>query len=100
MHRLMPVFLAAIAIALFVARPVFADDKPHEGVVVSAGEGKLTMTFKGDEKKHAHDVAKDAKITLDGKEAKLADLKAGYHVKVTMDDKHVVTKIDAHSKAK
>lgn len=100
LHRVLPVFLAAMAIALFAVQPAFADDKSHEGVVVSAGDGKLTMTYKDDEKKHTHDVTKDAKITLDGKAGKLEDLKAGFHVKVTMDDKHAVTKIEAHSKPK
>ncbi len=100
LHRSIRLFLVAVALALFVSQPAFADDKAHEGKVVKAGEGKLTMTFKGDEKKHTHDVAKDAKITLDDKEAKLEDLKEGFHVKVTMDDKKVVTKIEAHSKEK
>lgn len=97
-YRSLPLFL--VALALFVSRPALADDKAHEGKVVKAGDGKLTMTFKGDDKKHTHDVAKDAKITLDDKKAKLADLKEGYHVKVTMTDKHVITKIEAHSKGK
>ena len=100
LRRSMLWFLAAIAVSLFAGKPAFADDKPHEGTVVSAAAGKLTMTLKGDEKKHTHDVAKDAKITLDGKAAKLEDLKAGFHVKVTMDDKHVITAVEAHSKAK
>lgn len=100
LYRSLPVYLVALALALFVSQPVFADDKAHEGKVVKVGDGKLTMTFKGDEKKHTHDVAKDAKITLDDKPAKLADLKEGFHVKVTMDDKHVLTKIEAHAKEK
>ena len=77
-----------------------AEEKTHEGKVVAAGEGKVTMTFTGDEKKHTHDMARDAKITLDDKAAKLEDLKEGYHVKVWMDDKRVVTKLEAHSREK
>ena len=77
-----------------------ADDKAHEATVVKAGEGKITLTFKGDEKKHTHDVAKDAKITLDDKGAKLNELKEGFAAHVTIDAKFVVTKIDAHSKKK
>jgi len=45
-------------------------------------------------------VAKDAKITLDDKKAKLEELKEGFPAKVTLDDKFVVTKIDAKSKKK
>lgn len=106
LYRSLSLLLLITGLALLVAgchppghqQVLAGDDKVHEGKVVKAGDGKLTMTFKGDEKKHTHDVAKDAKITLDGKPAKLDDLKEGYQVKVTMDAKHVVTKIEAHSK--
>lgn len=100
LRQSIPLFLVAAAIALFAVQPVFADDKPHEGMVVSAAAGKLTMTMTGDTKKMTHDVAKTAKITLDGKAAKLEDLKEHFHVKVMMDDKQMVTSIEAHSKAK
>ena len=97
--RCLPLFAAALIV--FVGQQsVSADDKVHEATVVKAGDGKITLTFKGDEKKHEHDVAKDAKITLDGKDAKLEDLKEGATVKATMDDKFVVHKIEAKSKAK
>ena len=82
----------------FVVMPALAADHTHEGTVVSAGAGKLTMTAKGDTKQHVHDVAKDAVITVDGKPAKLEDVKAGSHVIVVQGEKHVVTKITAHSK--
>ena len=80
-RSLLLVFVVVAASAL-VARSAIAEDKAHDGTVVSAGAGKLTMTFKGDEKKHTHDVAKNATITVDGKAAKLEDLKAGFHVKI------------------
>jgi Cu/Ag efflux protein CusF len=92
------VLMAAAAFA-FCATPAFAEDvKPgtHEGKVVKAADGKLTMTDK-DNKQHTHAVGADVKITVDGKEAKLEDLKAGSTVKVTAekkDDKVVVTKIE------
>ena len=94
-------FLAVVAAALFALAglPLLAaDGKVHEATVVKAGEGKITLTLKGDDKKHDHEVAKDAKITLDGKEAKLDDLKEGFPASVTMDDKFVVTMIKAKSK--
>jgi len=75
LQRSLSVLLVAVAMVLFVGQATCADDKAHEGKVVKAGDGKLTMTFKGDEKQHTHDVAKDAKITLDDKKAKLEDLK-------------------------
>ena len=96
-------FLAVVVVAL-VARAglplMAADEKAKEATVVKAGDGKITLTFKGDEKKHNHDVAKDAKITLDDKKAKLEELKEGFSVKVTMDDKSAITKIEAKSKKK
>jgi hypothetical protein len=96
-------FLTIVAVALVaLAGPSLraADEKAQEATVVKAGDGKITLTFKGVEGKHTHDVAKDAKITLDDKAAKLEELKEGFPVKVTMDDKFVVTKIDAKSKKK
>lgn len=54
-----------------------------------------------DKKEVTHTVAKDAKITLDGKDAKLEDLKEDTMVNVTMkgvDGKHSVTKIEATTK--
>lgn len=96
-------FLAATALALvaLAAPPLLAaEDKVHEATVVKAGDGKVTLTMKGDEKKHEHDVAKDAAITLDGKTAALGDLKEGFSAKVTMDDKSVVHKIEAKTKKK
>lgn len=94
--------LLAVAVALVaLAGPLCAaDDKLHEATVVKAGDGKITLTFKGDDKKHAHDIAKDAKITLDDKDAKLEELKEGFPVKVAWDDKFVITKIEAKSKKK
>ena len=70
----------------------------HEGTVVKAEDGKLTMTDKDNKNKHTHNIGPDAKITVDGKEGKLTDLKAGYEVKVTIEKKgteNVVTKVDA-----
>ena len=94
-------FLTALAVALIaLAGPqlLAAEVKVHDVTVVKAGDGKITLTFKGDEKKHDHDVAKDAEITLDGKKAELGDLKEGFPAKVTVDDKFVVHKIEAKSK--
>ena len=80
-----------------------ADDKKdgvHEGHVVKVADGKLTMVG-ADKKEVTHEVTKDAKITLDGKEAKLEDLKEHTMVKVTMKvegEKHTITKIEAETK--
>ena len=95
MLALVLVLGVALVLAPSAAR---AADETAEGTVVKAGDGKLTIEDK-DKKEHSCDVAKDAKITCDGKECKLADLKKGFKVKVTIDkDKKVATKIDASSK--
>ncbi len=80
---------AALAVAAFVGTAVAAD-KPadsntHTGVVVSVADGKLTMTDKDGKNEHSHTVAKDAKITCDGKDCKLDDLKKGQTVTVTVE---------------
>ena len=96
-------FLATVAASLFalsVLPLLAAEEKAKEATVVKAGDGKITLTFKGDETKHTHDVAKDAEISLDDKTVKLDALKEGFPAHVTIDDKFVVTKIHAKSKKK
>ena len=46
---------------------------PRGETVVKARDGKITLTLKGDDQKHS----KDAKSTLDDKNAKLEELKEG-----------------------
>jgi hypothetical protein len=89
--------LALVALALFLApAAVLAADETHEGTFVKAADGKLTIEG-SDKKEHSCDVAKDAKITCDGKECKLDDLKKGVKVKVTLKDKKA-SKIEATTK--
>src|ERR1700682_5111331 len=86
--RIPLLLVVAMALVPLAGLPLLAaDDKVHEATVVKAGDGKITLTLKGDDQKHTHDVAKDAKITLDDKEAKLDELKEGFTAKVTIDDK-------------
>jgi hypothetical protein len=102
MFRRMELVLAVMAVALFVALPVMAaDDNTHTGKVVSVADGKLVMTDKND-KEMTHSVAADAKITFDGKECKLEDLKKGVFVKITTkkDDAKVAIAIEASTKEK
>lgn len=99
--RIRYLLIFGVALLALTGQPLrAADDKAHEATVVKTGDGKITLTFKGDTQKHTHDVAMDAKITLDGKAAKLEALKEGFPVKVTMDAKFVITKIEAESKRK
>ena len=91
--------LAAVAFVAFAAPAMAEDEKPgtHEGKVVKVEAGKLTMTDKDGKKEHTHAVPADTKITCDGKECKLEDLKPGTAIKVTTvkkGDKLTVTQIE------
>ncbi len=99
--------LGVAAIALFVvSSPAFgakeAEEATHDGKVVSITSSKLVMTTKGskDGKEHSHKLAVDAKLTLDGKACKAADLKTGTRIRVTTQDgdKSVATKVEGLDK--
>ncbi len=89
--------LVAFALAACFSQRASAHED-REGKVVKAGDAKLTMTVKDEKKDQVLDVAKDAKIKLDGKAAKLDDLKAGFGVTVTIHKREII-EIDARSKA-
>jgi UDP-N-acetylmuramyl tripeptide synthase len=95
---------AAVALLLFVGMAVAADksdkadDNTHSGLVASVADGKLTMTDQDGKNEHTHVVSKDAKITCNGKECKLEDLKKGSVIVVTTGkegDSTVAVKIQA-----
>jgi hypothetical protein len=70
----------------------------HQGKVVKAGSGKLTMTDQTDHKRHTMKIPADATISRDGATAKLTDLKPGDMVTVTTEKKQkkdMVTKVEA-----
>jgi hypothetical protein len=98
MFRMLTMSFVAMALAA-MSQSGLAAEKSHEGLVVKVAESKLTMTLLDGSKEHSHDITKDTKVTLDEKPAKLEDLKKGFHITVTMDEK-VVTKSVAHSKKK
>jgi hypothetical protein len=91
--------LAAFSLAALVGATARAADKTHDGTVVSAIGGKLVMVDKDGKNEHSHTVGATAKVTLDGKAAKLEDLKKGDTVKVTTDEGGKVSAIAA-SRAK
>ena len=73
-----------------------ACSKSHDGKVVSVIGNKLTTTC-SEGHQHCHTVAKDAKVTCDGKASNAADLKAGTPVRVTTnkDDQTVATAVES-----
>ncbi len=88
MRRVLPLF--ALALLAYVVSPARAEDKEkatkaqntHRGRVVSVEGNKLTMVGRN-RKEHTHTVASTARITCDGKECKLSDLKKGTFIEVT-----------------
>jgi len=72
------------------------DGTTHDGKVVSVVGDKLTTTC-SEGKQHCHTMARDAKVTCDGKASKAADLKAGtcVHVTTSKDDKGVATAVES-----
>jgi hypothetical protein len=80
-------------------QPAVAADTVHEGYVVRAENNLLTMTDKDGLNKHSHEVIPATEITLDGRKARLDELKNGFWVKVTTTpDMREVTKIEAKTK--
>lgn len=76
---------------------------PHNGTVVSAGQGKLKIRGEDGKTEKSFDVAADAKITRDGKAAKLEDLMKDDSVKVTTElkgTKEVATVIEGKGSKK
>jgi len=83
--------VAGLLTAMLVSTATAEGEKTHEGVVVSAGAGKLVMTTDG--KEHAHKVSATTKITVNGKPGKLDDLKKGMKIKVMTDKEDEVLSI-------
>jgi hypothetical protein len=97
-YRVLSLLVAVLALTLFVGIAAAQEGNTHDGIVVMAVAGKLTMTDKDGKNEHTHEVARDAKISCDGKECRLEDLKKGFQVKVTtakQGNKEVATKIEA-----
>ena len=107
MYRVLSLCLVVLAVALFVAVPAGAADKDkadantHMGKVVKVEGNKIVMVGKDGKDEHTHTLAPDAQITLDGKEAKLTDLKKDLFVRVTTKegDKNTALRVEAQTKA-
>jgi hypothetical protein len=88
-NRLVTVCLVAVALVLLVGARAVADEKQKdsknqmEGKVVRIEGNKIVMTDKDGKNEHTHTLAADARISCDGKECKLTDLRKDQHVRVT-----------------
>lgn len=83
--RISIVLLALGWLSLGNVSPVFAEEADtHEGLVVSAGSGRLSMTA-NDGKQQSYDIGEMVKITVNGRMGRLEDLKVGSRIRVTTD---------------
>ncbi len=85
MFRLFALSLAALVVTA-VSTATAADkakDATH-GVVASVSESKITLKMHKEEK--SFDLAASVKVTNKGSEGKMADVKAGEHVELTVAD--------------
>jgi hypothetical protein len=101
LSRISRVALGAVAVALVLCTSVEAAAALKSGKIKSVDAEKNTMVVTVEEKDHTFTIGETADISLDGKKAKAADLKAGHKVTVTFtesEDKMVASKIVATSK--
>ncbi len=116
-YRMLSLLFVSLALVLFagVSAPAGETKKEgegktarrghrHEGTVVSVTANKLVMKGKakdGEEaREHSHTLAPKAKVTCDGKECKLEDLKRGQRIRVTTrdGDRTIATRVEALNK--
>ncbi len=101
--------IAVLTSAILAANTTFAAKETvaitHDGKLVSMTEKQFVMSVKQGKlaaKEMTHTLANDAKVMLDGKPSKLADLKAGMKIRVSTlkDDVKSATMIEAIDKNK
>ena len=86
MWRIMMLLVAA-AVAITLLPSSLEAAVTHEGRVVSAGSGRITIIDKNGENEK-FDVADDARITRNGNAANLGDVEEGDVVKVTVAERN------------
>ena len=69
--------------------------KAHNGIVVSATAGKLTMTDAAGKNEHTHEITLIASVTLNSQPAQLAQLMKGDKVQVTVSPEGKVITVAA-----
>ncbi|MCI0379857.1 MAG: hypothetical protein L0215_19930, partial [Gemmataceae bacterium] len=70
-----------------IAAPLKSADAAKNTITVIVGGGRAEKQDK------TYQVAKDVKVTIDGKDAQLADLKAGAMLTIVVDEANTVTQI-------
>jgi hypothetical protein len=101
--RIVPfiVFVAVLGVVAFsrVTSSGAADPQMHEGTVVSAGAGKLTIKDKAG-KDQSFVIDGGTRVMVNGKPGQLEDLKESTRVQVMIDDKGKVLAVSTIDKEK
>src|SRR6187551_1783764 len=97
--RIIPLALLLMMSAWLQQCAVAADPQLHEGTVVSATAGKLTIKDMAG-KDQSFSIDGTTKVTVNGKPGRLEDLKESMPVQVMVDDKGKVLTISTVDKAK
>ncbi len=92
MFRRSALLAMAVAVVVLVTEGVHGG-QVRDGIIVSVAAGKLVVADGIGE--HPYDVGLKAKITLDGKPAKLAELKTGDGVRVAQNNEGQVVAVAA-----
>lgn len=96
MHRLLPILLVCLVFSSFA----LAADEVHQGKVLLAKDGKITLQDK-DGNSEVFAIAAEAKITFDGKAVTLDEIPSGSVAAVTVKvsgNKKIATAIEAKGK--
>jgi hypothetical protein len=107
MYRILSLCLIALALVIFAGAPALAQGQgqatgnTHEGTIVSATANQIVMKDKAG-KEMTHQLAPNARVLVDGKESKVADLKPGLKVRITTKkgDEKTALKVEALDKNK
>ena len=97
--RIIPLALVLMISAACSYQVLAADPQLHEGTVVSATAGKLTIKDMAG-KDQSFSIDGTTKVTVNGKPGRLEDLKESMPVQVMVDDKGKVLTISTVDKAK
>lgn len=97
--RIISLALALMVSAACSCQVRAADPQLHEGTVVSATAGKLTIKDMAG-KDQSFSIDGTTKVTVNGKPGRLEDLKESMPVQVMVDDKGKVLTISTVDKAK
>lgn len=98
-RHIVPLILFYLALLGLAASSEAADPQMHEGMVVSAAAGKLTIKDKSG-KDQSFVIDATTRVTVNGKPGRMEDLKESMPVQVMTDDKGKVLTVSTIDKEK